>query len=88
MTSRPDRGEAAEYYFTYINQVPDGDIRHLLHQQLSQTLALLEGVGEEDAWARRGVASDNPVTVRALAYITAGHVAHHMTVLRTRYLKD
>jgi len=39
-----------------------------------------------DAWSRSGVASDNPVTVRALAYITAGHVAHHLGVLRERYL--
>ena len=40
----------------------------------------------EEAWARTGVASDNPVTVRALAYIIAGHVTHHMGVLRERYL--
>ena len=33
-----------------------------------------------------GVASDNPFTVRALAYILAGHVAHHTAVLRERYL--
>jgi len=40
----------------------------------------------EEAWARSGVASDNPVTVRALAYIIAGHIAHHMAILRERYL--
>jgi hypothetical protein len=34
----------------------------------------------------RGVANDNPFTVRALAYILAGHVAHHTAVLRERYL--
>ena len=28
--NRPDRAEAAEYYFTYINQVPDGDIGQIL----------------------------------------------------------
>jgi hypothetical protein len=38
-----------------------------------------------EAWARRGIASDNAVSVRALAYITAGHVAHHVRVLRERY---
>jgi uncharacterized damage-inducible protein DinB len=38
------------------------------------------------AWSRRGVASDNEVTVRALAYIIAGHEAHHVQILRTRYL--
>lgn len=40
----------------------------------------------EEAWSRSGVASGNPVTVRALAYIIAGHVAHHMAVLEERYL--
>jgi DinB superfamily len=38
-----------------------------------------------DAWMRTGVASDNPFTVRALAYITAGHVEHHLAILRERY---
>jgi hypothetical protein len=38
-----------------------------------------------DAWSRTGVASDNPVTVRALAYIIAGHVAHHTKVLKEKY---
>jgi uncharacterized damage-inducible protein DinB len=40
----------------------------------------------EDAWLRKGVASGNSVTVRALAYIIAGHVSHHMAVLQERYL--
>ncbi|MFZ0908380.1 MAG: DinB family protein [Candidatus Acidiferrales bacterium] len=39
-----------------------------------------------DAWARSGIASDNPFTVRALAYIIPGHVAHHISLLRERYL--
>ena len=30
-----------------------------------------------EGWMRSGIASDNPFTVRALAYIIAGHVAHH-----------
>jgi DinB family protein len=32
---------------------------------------------DEAAWLRRGVASDNEVSVRALAYISAGHELHH-----------
>ena len=40
----------------------------------------------DEAWSRTGVASDNPFTVRALAYIIAGHVAHHTNVLREKYL--
>ena len=40
----------------------------------------------EEAWMRKGVASGNPFTVRACAYIVAGHVAHHAAVLREKYL--
>jgi DinB family protein len=170
MTKRPEQSEAAEYYFTYINKVPDGDIRRILHAQSVDVLPLLEDVPEsqadyryaadkwsirevlahlndcerlfvfrafwfargldsplpsfdqnvaivgaeashrswadhlaefravraaslaffdgltEGAWDRRGIASDNPFTVRALAYITAGHVAHHAAILVERYL--
>jgi hypothetical protein len=39
-----------------------------------------------DSWLRRGVASDNEVSVRALAYIVAGHELHHVEILRSRYL--
>jgi hypothetical protein len=39
-----------------------------------------------EAWERRGVASDFPVTVRALAYIIVGHERHHLNVLKERYL--
>lgn len=39
----------------------------------------------EEAWDRRGVANNNPVTVRALAYIIAGHERHHLKVLHERY---
>jgi len=35
---------------------------------------------------RTGVASDNSFTVRAMAFIIAGHVAHHVRILRERYL--
>jgi hypothetical protein len=170
ITTAPDRTEAAEYYFTYIDKVPAGDICQVLDAQLSETLPLLQGISEErsalryaadkwsvrevlghvndaerlfvfrafwfargftdplpsfdqdvavpvsgaharpwsshvdefrairaatltffrslppDAWMRRGVASDNPFTVRAVAYIVAGHVTHHMKILKERYL--
>jgi hypothetical protein len=169
-TNRPDQTEAAEYYFTYINQVPDGNIVEILERQQPETTAFLEGIPEArsehryapdkwtirevvshindcermfvfrafwfargfdsplpsfdqnvaiagagadarpwqshldefrtvrastlaffrhlqpDAWMRRGVASGNPFTVRALAYIAAGHVFHHTRLLRERYM--
>jgi hypothetical protein len=37
------------------------------------------------SWDRTGTANDNQITVRALAFIMAGHVRHHMGVLRERY---
>jgi len=48
-------------------------------------LAMFKTFGDE-VWLRRGTASDNPVSVRALAYIIAGHEAHHLNILRSRYL--
>ncbi|HVR96299.1 MAG TPA: DinB family protein [Thermoanaerobaculia bacterium] len=39
-----------------------------------------------EAWMRTGTASDNPFTVNALAYLAAGHVTHHLEILRERYL--
>ena len=169
-TALPDRTEAAEYYFTYINQVTGSDICGVLDTQLTEATALFEGISEEqslsryapgkwsmrqllshvtdterafvfralwfargfetalpgydqdisvagaaadsrswsshveefrtvriatlsffknlpnEAWARRGVASGNPFTVNALAFITAGHVTHHLRILKERYL--
>lgn len=170
ITTAPDRTEAAEYYFTYIDQVAGGEICEILRAQLPDTLAFLTGISEErslhryapdkwtirqvvshlndterifvfralwfargfdsplpsfdqniavatagandrpwrrhieefqavrsatiaffdnlpsDAWGRRGVASGNPFTVRALAYMCAGHATHHVKILRERYL--
>ena len=166
----PDSSEAAEYYFTYIKQVPAGDIGDVLAAQAVETVEALSAISEEDslrrytqekwsirevvshindcerlfvfrafwfarafdtplpsfeqdiavraaraddrplashveefravrdatltffrglpaeAWTRRGFASGNPFTVHALAFITAGHVAHHVRILRERYL--
>ena len=167
---RPDASEFAEYYATYVDQVPSGDIRDILAAQAVDLLPLLEGISEEqsasryapdkwtirqvlshvndtervftmralwfarglpepmpsfdqnvaiagagaddrtwashleefkairasslalfaglsgDSWSRQGIASGHPVTVRALAFITAGHAAHHARILRERYL--
>ncbi len=39
-----------------------------------------------EAWTRRGLANENEVSVRALAYIIAGHELHHREILRSKYL--
>jgi hypothetical protein len=48
-------------------------------------LLMLERLRASD-WVRTGVASGKPVSVRALAYIMAGHVRHHVAILKSRYL--
>jgi hypothetical protein len=39
-----------------------------------------------EAWRRIGTANAHPISARALAYIMAGHVRHHLGVLQERYL--
>jgi hypothetical protein len=168
--TRPDRSDAAEYYWTYINKVPGGAILDVLRAQLRDVNSFLTEITEQqslqryapgkwslrevmshvndaervfvfralwfargydsplpsfdqdvaiahanadgrtwashvdefrsvraasltlfdhlpaEAWFRRGVASGNPFSVNALAYITAGHLAHHVAIIRERYL--
>jgi hypothetical protein len=40
---------------------------------------------EPGAWESRGTANNVEVSVRALAYIIAGHELHHKTILRDQY---
>lgn len=170
MPGRPERDETIEYYFSYIDQVPDGDIRAILEEQGREAHSFLASLPESladhryapdkwtvrevvshindcerlytmrafwfaremeaplpsfepelalktarpadrtlashvhelasiraatldlfsnlssVAWLRRGVASGYPFSVRAMAYIAAGHVTHHTRILRERYL--
>ena len=39
----------------------------------------------EDDWNRMGNANGKTVSARAIAYIMAGHVRHHLALLRDRY---
>lgn len=168
----PDRTEAAEYYFTYIDKVPSGDLLQLMEAQASEARTLFQSISEEqsreryapgkwslremlghvndaerlfvfrafwfarampeplpsfdqdeavkaaasearswashvdefravradslaffqnlpeEAWTRRGTASGNPFSVNALAFITVGHVEHHLRLIRERYLRS
>lgn len=167
--SRPGPSEYAEFYGTYVDQVPDGDVLELLAAQGESTGRLLAGIGESRAMVRyaegkwsikevvghladaervfcyraltaargdrtslpgfdendyvaragfdrhslaalaadlgrvrratlslyrtfsaeeaasRGIANGTEISVRALAWITAGHERHHVRVLGERY---
>lgn len=170
MDRRPERSEAKDYYWKYIDRVQDGDICAALERLGGETVALLRTISDvqslhryaedkwsireaaghvndcerlflsrafwfargftselpsfdqevavaasgateqpwaslidefatvraatlsffrnlpEEAWTKTGVASGNPFTVRALAYLIAGHADYHNEVLRDRYL--
>lgn len=47
-------------------------------------IAFLARLTDEE-WMRTGTASGKPVSARAIAYVMAGHVRHHLEILRTRY---
>ncbi|CAM3899937.1 MULTISPECIES: DinB family protein [Bacillus cereus group] len=169
MQIRPKASEYNLYYATYINLISDGNIIHILEQQIQETNLLLKGISDseglfryaptkwsikevighvadterimayrllsiargekaelpgyndemyvlkaafdkqsmqdllenfivvrqstvhllksldKDAWLQRGNANKSTVTVRALAYIIAGHELHHLQIIKERY---
>lgn len=42
----------------------------------------------EDDWLRTGTANNAEISVRALAFIMAGHIRHHVAILKERYLVE
>jgi hypothetical protein len=48
------------------------------------TVALFRSLNDA-AWMRHGVANGKEVSVRALAFISAGHELHHQRILEERY---
>jgi hypothetical protein len=62
-------------------------LRDLVHQfelLRDANLAVFRALSNGE-WRSLGNANGSPVSVRALGYITAGHVFHHLEVLRSRY---
>jgi len=62
-------------------------VKELAHEFAAVRLANLWAVRRwtPDEWNRIGNANGKPVSVRAIAYIMAGHVRHHLALLRDRY---
>ncbi|WP_139220241.1 DinB family protein [Gracilibacillus orientalis] len=53
----------------------------------NSTVQLLKNL-RNDVWINWGDANGCPVTVRALAFIIAGHELHHVKILTERYFQD
>ena len=66
------------------NQTPWSELVEEFRTVRLGTISFFNNLPDE-AWSRTGIASDNPFTVRAIAYIIAGHVAHHKQVLQEKY---
>ncbi|MBI1798043.1 MAG: DinB family protein [Candidatus Eisenbacteria bacterium] len=63
---------------------PIAEIVHEFRAVRAASLALFGSFGPEDAM-RRGSANGHAISVRALAWIIAGHGLHHERLLRDRY---
>jgi hypothetical protein len=48
------------------------------------TISLFRNL-EPEAWERKGIANSVEISVRALAFIIAGHELHHKAILKDRY---
>ena len=76
-----------ENAYVPVGQFDARDMNDLLEEfaaARASTIAMLNGF-DEAAWARTGNASGHAISVRALAYIIAGHERHHLSILKDRY---
>jgi hypothetical protein len=65
---------------------PDADVSALAQEFTAIRAANIALLGRltADAWDRRGTADGNPVSVRVLAWLMAGHWMHHQQILMKR----
>ena len=71
----------------YVRNAPQRPLAEIIDDYIAvrrATLTLFRNL-DEQAWMRRGVANKNEVSVRAIAWITAGHELHHRRILEERY---
>lgn len=78
--------------FDEVTWTPHGHFASVPVRQLAEEFALLRGANllmlrrlDDTQWRAGGTAGSTPITVRALGYVMAGHIRHHLQVLRDRY---
>ena len=79
--------------FEQDDYVRDGPFNHCRLSDLGEEFGYVRGATvcllrslDQEAWMRRGVANKNEISVRALAYVIAGHELHHRRILQEKYL--
>lgn len=70
---------------SYANERSFADLKEELIECRQANLRQFRNLKHSD-WKRLGTASNSPVSVRALAYIMAGHIRHHFAIHRERYV--
>jgi uncharacterized damage-inducible protein DinB len=83
-TPLPGFDEGAFAAASNADRRPIGDLVDELRVVRASTIALVRGL-DEAVLGNRGTVNTWSLSVRALVFITAGHFAHHITVLRDRY---
>jgi hypothetical protein len=65
----------------------DRPVKELAHEFAAVRRANLWTIRRwnDDEWGRVGNVNGHPTSARAIAYIMAGHVRHHLAILRERY---
>ncbi|HJU84722.1 MAG TPA: DinB family protein [Holophagaceae bacterium] len=86
-TPMPSFEEDAYVAHGHAETRPMADLLEELLLLRSANLLMFRALSNE-AWNRRGEASGKVVSVRALLFITAGHLRHHLDVVRERYLPE
>jgi hypothetical protein len=78
--------------FDEVTWTPHGHFAAASLRELAGEFALLRRANlqmlrrlDDAQWSAGGKGDNKPITVRALAYVMAGHVRHHLQVLRDRY---
>lgn len=70
---------------SHANERSFGDLLGEFSLQREANVHMLKNLRDE-GWQRMGTASEKPVSVRALGYIMAGHIRHHINIFKDKYL--
>lgn len=85
---QPLPGFSQDDYMRHAN-IEEHTIQDLAHEfkvVRESSLYVYRSLTDEQAMLI-GTASNHPVSVRALVYMTAGHELHHLDILKERYIK-
>ena len=70
---------------SYANTRSFSDLLGEFAQLRQANMAFFRNLKDDD-WIRTGTANNAEISVRSLAWIMAGHIRHHVDILKSRYL--